>query len=164
MLEHGIAPTTGASYEIANSLRFNDNDSAYLSRTPSSAGNRKTWTYSCWIKVGNLSTQRSFLSTTGSQYTDLRVNSDNQVEFYIDDGSAYRFYTSQLFRDSSAWYHIVVVFDTTQATASNRAKLYVNGEQVTAFDIASYTAQNYDGTINNNIAHTIGRREQSASQ
>ena len=151
-----------SGYEIDQSLRFNDNDSAYLNFTPVSAGNRRTWTYSAWVKVGNLGTQRSFLSATGTQYTDLRVNSDDDLEFYIDDtlGTATRFITNQKLRDSSAWYHIVVAMDTTQSTEGNRVKIYVNGVQVTSFSLAVYPAENYQGTINNNVLHAIGRREQ----
>ncbi|NBW20793.1 MAG: hypothetical protein EBR82_73805, partial [Caulobacteraceae bacterium] len=76
----------------------------------------------------------------------------------------YRLVTAQVFRDPSAWYHICVAFDSTQATASNRIKIYVNGEQVTAFTTATYPTQNLDGGINNAVAHNIGRNVSQASR
>jgi hypothetical protein len=153
---------SGEDFTIDQSLRFNDDDSAYLSRTPASAGNRKTWTWSAWLKVGNTGTNRTFFSTTGSQYTTLRIDSNDELVFFIDDTTSKYVYTNAKFRDPSAWYHIVVAFDTTQGTAANRVKLYVNGEQITSLQYALYPAEDYEGTINNNIAHSIGRGEQGA--
>ena len=149
-------------YDIDQSLRFEHESIPYFKRTPPSAGNRRTWTYSAWIKLGKLSIQRSFLSATGSEYTDLRINSDDKLEFYIDDtqSTATKLFTTPLLRDPAAWYHIVIAFDTTQGTEANRVKLYINGQQQSAFDAAVYPSQNYEGTINNNVLHAIGRREQ----
>ena len=76
---------TTEEYEIEKSVRLIKDDASYFGFTPGSAGNRRTWTYSAWIKLGKLTIQRSFLSATGSEYTDLRVNSDDDLEFYIDD-------------------------------------------------------------------------------
>jgi hypothetical protein len=79
-----------------------------------------------------------------------------QIEF--DDSDNYRVRTNRLFRDVSAWYHIVVAVDTTQSTASNRIKFYVNGVQETSFSTANYPPQNYDTLINSATEHIIGRR------
>ena len=134
----------------------------YLSRTPSTAGNRKTWTYSAWVKLSGLGTQRSILSAGNTTYyTDLRIDSSDKIIFYIDDSLSYSVTTSQVLRDVSAWYHVVVAFDTTQATAADRVKIYLNGSQITSFSSTSYPALNYDGRINSTDEHSIGRRNAS---
>ena len=152
-----------SGYAISRSLRFNSSDSGFLSRTPSSAGNRRTWTLSLWVKRANLGAQQKLLS--------VNTASDNNNAFNIDFDSSDRFSitassggadiltltTTQVFRDVSAWYHILLSADTTQSTASNRLKLYVNGQQVTVFTTASYPAQNTDLRVNNNEVHYIGR-------
>jgi len=149
--------------EIDNSLRFNDDDSAYLSRTPSSAGNRKTWTWSGWVKQSSMANASGNQNAIFEAYTD----NSNRTQLYFSDSSALNelvFYspgkanlaTSQAFRDFSAWYHIVVVADTTNATASDRLKIYVNGERVTSFSTATYPSQNDDLTINNSSVHHLG--------
>ncbi len=147
-------------FEISRSLRFSSGDSAYLSRTPSSAGNRKTWTWSGWVKRSALGSQKLFVAGASGTEGGIQFYSgtDNTgIEVY-DYSSSYitQLDTSQLFRDVSAWYHIVLAYDTTQSTAANRVKLYINGLQVTDFATETYPSQNYEGHVNNNIAHTIG--------
>ena len=130
----GAAGVSTGGYDIDNSLRFNDDDSAYLSRTPSVAGNRKTWTWSCWVKRGNLSlgSQSTIFHSYGSgnQRTELTFETDGELKFQQgtsgDDGIAT---TTAVFRDPSAWYHIMVVADFSNGTAGNRFKLYVNGSE-----------------------------------
>ena len=155
MLNHGIVPASGGDYEIDNSLRFNDNDSAYLSRTPSSAGNRKTWTWSGWVKRGNLSgsSYPRLFSTEGSSACHLNFMTDDTLRF---EGAA-GLITSQVFRDVSSWYHIVLAFDTTQGTATDRVKLYINGTQITAFGTTNYPSLNEERGVNNTVVHNIGR-------
>ena len=154
-------------FPLEQSLRFNDNDSAYLSWTPASAGNRKTWTWSGWVKRGNLGGfQYLFASgnTTpwaGILFSDNATNSRIQVSFTA--GSSAGTATSAEFRDVSSWYHIVLAVDTTQATAANRIKLYVNGNQITEFASTNYPALNFDTQINNNILHTFGRQPTASS-
>jgi hypothetical protein len=156
-----LAPTTPTAiatseYQISRSLRFNTPDGVYLTRTPATATNRKTWTWSGWIKRGLMTARNDgfFGSVGASDYLQfgsdfsLTVSAYNNINYFIQ--------TTQLFRDPSAWYHIVVGFDTTQATASNRIKLYVNGAQVTAFATSNYPTQNYDTDVNNNSIHYIG--------
>jgi hypothetical protein len=146
---------------VSLSARFNSADSAYLNRTPASASNRKTWTWSGWVKrtaVTNTG-QNLFSTDNGSSTTigQLFFN-DAILEFNCYASSAYqwRLITTQVWRDLSAWYHIVAVVDTTQATSSNRVKLYVNGVQITAFSTATYPSQNFDGAYNLNQPHYIG--------
>jgi len=110
------------SYTIDQSLRFNDNDSAYLSRTPSSAGNRRTFTLSCWVKRGNLGINTSIFGAAGNYY-NFRFNTTDTMTFY-GNGTDLNFQTTRVFRDSLAWYHIVVAIDTTQSGGTgNRFKL-----------------------------------------
>ena len=156
----GNSAATG--YNLTRSLRFRSSASAYVTRTPASSGNRQTWTWSYWIKRGILSTGQIFLGTADA-------SGNNGTYFYwlsgdtlrIEDYSTsfvWRLDTTQVFRDPSSWYHIVLAVDTTQATAANRVKLYVNGSQVTAFSSATYPSLNYNCYMNSNAnPMSIGR-------
>jgi len=153
-------------YQISRSLRFNSADSAYLNRTPATTTNQRTWTWSGWVKRSKFSTnQRIFQAregTTGNQFF-LRFSSDNTI--YITGSSgAFELQTTQLFRDPSAWYHIVFACDTTQATSTNRFKLYINGSQVTAFGTATYPSQNLDTTVNSTWPHGLGAENSGPSE
>ena len=136
-----------------NSLRFRSSDKAYLSKTFASAGNRTTWTWSGWVKRGTISNNaRTIIGAySGGAFVfsaqDTLTFSDNGIDYLI---------TTPVFRDASAWYHIVLVWDTTQATASNRIKIYINNLQVTSFSTSSYPAQNTTSSFNNNVLQTIG--------
>jgi hypothetical protein len=134
--------------------------STYLSRTPASAGNRKTWTLSGWYKFADNSTVNTFLSAgsaDGDRTILIRNGSANgDLRFLLNDAGNYVISQNYL-RDLSAWYHIVFSVDTTQATASNRVKIYINGIQVTSFSTEIYPTQNTDLNINNNTLHTIGK-------
>jgi len=158
-----VFTANGAStYNLTKSLRFRSSASAYLNRTPASSGNRRTWTFSTWVKRGTFANYEAFFGGVKSSGRDDAIRfsesaGSNQLYILFDEGAT-GLTTTQLFRDPSAWYHIIVAVDTTQATASNRVKLYVNGSQVTAFATASYPAQNYDCGINNSSLQTIGKR------
>ena len=145
-------------YQIQRSLRFNSSDSAYLNRTPASAGNRRTFTWSGWIKLSATGIQRVLSASSGSADDFLAFASDT-LRFQITDSGGTpvgNLITTQVFRDYSSWYHIVVAVDTTQATASNRLKMYVNGVQVTAFSTATYPAQNTDTlALNTAVTHYL---------
>ena len=147
----------GGGYAISRSLRFNSSDSAYLSRTPASAGNRKTWTWAGWVKRGSLSgTQWLFeCSANATYYTIFALNSD-ALYFYDQSNGAVT--TTAVYRDASAWMHVCLAVDTTQATASNRVKIYVNGSQVTALTGTAYPALNADTGVNSATLHSIGAR------
>ena len=161
ILPVGIGPQEGG-YQIERSLRFNSADSAYLSRTPASAGNRKTWTWSGWVKKAQVSgasgvTLFSAGTTSGSTTTfNILFTAADKIAL---SASATNFrLTTAVYRDPSSWYHIVASIDTTQATADDRVKLYVNGVQVTAFDTTNNPSQDADTGVNNTEAHNIGRR------
>ena len=136
---------------------------SYLTRTPSSGGNRKTFTISAWFKKCKLSSNQILVqaATDGSTRSQITLRSDDAIEFYSENGGVTKINlkTNRLFRDVSAWYHIVVAIDTTQGTNTNRAKLYINGVQETSLATATYPDQNYDTQFNHTVAHTIGRRD-----
>ena len=146
-------PTVVSEYQISRSLRFNSPDGSYVARTFPSAGNRKTWTWSAWVKRSALGTTQQIFSSrpTGSPYALIYFAND---QFNYADTSL-TLTTTQVFRDVSAWYHIVIATDTTQATASDRLKFYINGVQVTAFSTATYPAQNYETQINTATQHNL---------
>ena len=136
---------------VNNSLRFRSSASAYLSRTYGTPTNSKIWTWSSWIKRGKLGANQEILNgnSSGSQFY---FTSSDTLYFY-DATSGADYGTTQVFRDPAAWYHIVVAMDTTQATAGNRTKIYVNGFQVTAFGTATAATQNNNSAFN--VASTL---------
>ena len=165
-----ILPTNSASggYDITNSLRFNFASSDNLSRTPASSGNRNTWTLSFWFKKDINAAFRQIFNTssTGNSNTTLGqiyFDTSDRIVFYLYTAGAEQanLTTTQKFRDPSAWYHIVIAYDDTQATASNRIKLYINGSQVTAFDATTYPSQNFSGYFNMNQPTFWGKDAQS---
>jgi hypothetical protein len=141
---------------IDGSLRFDGSKSHYLSRTPGSVGNRKTWTFSCWLKRTNLSNRTSIL-TAGSDGTELVIQSDGTLLFYYYTTSYQgRIITVGLLRDISSWYNIVLSLDTTQSTNSTIVKFYINGiEQVVTYNTNWST--NLTPDVNNTSAHYIGK-------
>ena len=150
---------SGASkdLEIDRSLRFNDGDSAYLNRTFGSAGNRKTYTISAWVKISHLGTTRPIFSrytgNSDSGFLGLYVNTDDFI--YFTGWSTVYLKSSRIYRDPTAWSHIVLAVDTTQSTSTDRIKLYFNGELQST---ATYNApsQNADLVINEAVEHRIG--------
>jgi len=148
-------------YFIKNSLRTRQSASGYLSRTPASASNRKTWTWSAWIKRGSLSSYQRAMTVTVSGYNEHLIFRDTDVFHYYSDSATISLITTQVFRDPSAWYHMVLAVDTTQATNTNRVKLYVNGTQVTSFSTATYPSQNADTSVNNALPHGISGPDSS---
>ena len=132
----------------------------YLQRTVSSSSNRRTWTWSAWIKrtnIGGYGTPFGAITDANNQGLVRFVNDDTlDVYDYVSGSFNWRVQTNRKFRDPNAWYHIVIARDTTQGTASNRIKIYVNGVQETSFATANYPAQDYEGFINRNRVHYIG--------
>ena len=157
--------TQDTSYEISNSLMFEDGDGADLSRTPSANGNRKTFTFSAWLKIGNIPTADYdfFSANTTNNFNDvMRIRSDESLQISAtvsgDNSNGYKFRSDMKFRDPSAWYHIVVAVDTTQATNSNGLKIYVNGSLISgtydSYNQNISTSFNKDGST-----MSIGHRE-----
>ena len=132
----GGTQDTGA-YQISNSLRFEDGDSPDLRFDGQmAAGNRRTFTYSFWTKRGNLGINTCVFSVEASDVV-FRFGTSDDIQFKDVNNDSFNLSTNNVFRDVSAWYHIVVAVDTTDGTAANRIKLYVNGtQQTTGFGTA----------------------------
>ena len=134
------------SYKIERSLRFNSADSAYLSRTPASTTNQKTFTWSFWWKTTKFGTRQAVIECGGASNLDFepfqKLSTDKIQIAQWTSSFDFQLVTTQVFRDPTAWYHVVVAFDTTKSTASNRIKLYINGSQITSFDTSNYPSLN----------------------
>jgi hypothetical protein len=157
----GANSVTGG-YEVDNSLRFNSGSTEYLQRTPGSAGSLTTWTYSFWTKRSVLATAEQYLSAGprgggGNVEDQLYSISTDQINWYDGTAASNVLRTTQLFRDVSAWYHIMYVWDTTNATAGDRARIYVNGAEVTAFSVDNNPSLNAVSKINGTGQHRIGQ-------
>lgn len=152
------APNGG--YTIGKSVRLRSSASAYFNRTPASSGSTTTWTISAWVKRGSLGgTQRVFSGGTGATTygTPICFSSDIIDWLEYNGGSVVgRLTTTQVFRDPSAWYHIVCVWDSSNATSSNRMRMYVNGTQVTAFSTATYPSSSASSITNNASSLYLG--------
>ena len=156
--------------KIDQSLRYNYADSPYLSRTADS-GNRRTFTFSSWFKRSSFNNTNSIFGATlnGSNFFALRFRDTDdpdggklQIANYSGSFDM-DLRTSQVFRDSTNWYHIVVAVDTTQSTSSDRVKLYVNGSQVTSFSTETYPSQNFETRVSNGHTETVGAEATSYS-
>lgn len=160
-----LLAAAGGDYQISRSVRLRSSASAYLNRTPASVGNLQKYTWSGWVKRGTLPSSGNIgLFTVGATdaASDGLLFSGAGVLFLFFANATYSLTTSAIFRDPSAWYHIVFSVDTTQATASDRVSLYVNGVKVTSFSSASYPTQNYNCYFNSAAIHAIGRQQQTS--
>ena len=160
---NGAGEVSGDFYKgvATQSLRFDDGSSAYLNRTLST-GNRKTWTLSFWFKRCNFSTDQDFLTSTGSGASGLWANmitSGNKLQVY--GNNQVLLLTDQVLRDNNAWYNIIFRCDTTQSTASNRLKIYLNGSEITSYgtDNRANLTQDGDFGISSNVDHHIGANQ-----
>jgi hypothetical protein len=148
------------AYEIDQSLRFNSADSAYLNRTPASAGNRRTYTISMWVKRGKLGqSSRLFGSYTGpNSYFEAFFTSSDTLQWYYWNGTGYSYNrnSTQVFRDASAWYHLVFVFNSPSGTASQRMRIYVNNQEITSFSASTDPSSNFDCLWNSTSNNVIG--------
>jgi len=157
-----VGSALAGEYEVANSLRFDDGSSDYLSRTQTS-GNKKIFTLSVWLKrTDTLETYIFSAGASSTARTQFNFNGSSQLMLYNNDGGTVNVYlrTNRLFRDPSAWYHIVLRYDSTQSTASDRVRLYINGVQETSFATETYPSQNADNIQFNSdtVSCSIGRR------
>jgi hypothetical protein len=174
----GSTPAADSAVE-SKSVRLDRASTAYLKKAFPFSTNKKTWTFSCWSKRADVATgyqQGIFASDTPASPGDI-----SGLDWWDTGALCWRDWrsgstnnqliTTALYRDPAAWYHIVVAYDTTQATASNRIKIYVNGEQVTDFSTANYPSQNYEGAVNygtssldrlHGIGHNTGFNDSSS--
>ena len=150
------ANTLSTGYEVENSLRFDDGSSAFLSKTFSGDGtSHDIGTVSFWIKRCELSAEQGIFTAGSSNRHFIRFESNNTFTFRAVTDS-FHLNTNQIFRETSGWYHFVIAYDTTQGTASNRVKIYVNGVQLTSFATADYPDQNLDIKLGAAEANHIG--------
>jgi len=145
-----------AAFSIANSVRL-DGVADYFSRTPSVAGNRQTWTFSCWVKRAEVPNHAALFACEGDVATYIYLLNDGSIDIQSENNVIRRLKTTSLYRDPIAWGHLVVAYDTIQPIETNRIKVYWNGAQITSFSIALYPPQDYDGGINQAAEHRIGQ-------
>jgi len=167
-----ILPGNSATggFNVANSLRFNNDSSDNLSRTPSSSSNRRTFTFSTWFKLsgtdGALISAGTDISNGPLFIIDMLSGSNIgilRVEDTVGGSNVINLRPTRKLKDYSSWYHLCVAIDTTQGTASNRVKLYINGTQETSFGTADYPNQNLELSMNQNHITRIGTRATSPS-
>ena len=157
-----------ASFTVDQSLRFRESEVAYLSRTPSSEGSRTTWTYSFWYKPGSRTRVAGLLqagtvtflsvnpSETNTTYAEFLSESDRLT---FQGATVTWVMPESRLRDNSAWYHLVLICDTTNGTSSDRVRFYLNGERQTDFVQSSMPGSSDTLGINNTVEHTIGKRQ-----
>ena len=162
ILSGNVATATAATtYDVANSVRFNGADSPALKRNSmGTATNRKKWTLSMWVKRSTTD-QRMLASFDGAK-SYFQFQSGGQLEVNDVPGSSfnYRLVTNAIYRDITSWMHIVVAYDSTQGTDTNRIKLYVNGEQP-SLGTATYPDQNFEPEVNSTGSHKYGSYDDS---
>ena len=155
------------TFSVDNSAMFNDDDSEYLTFTPASAGNQRTWTFSFWTKLANIDGRKMFFGQNNA-YISINENSSTSylICLYITgvDSPGWYWETTAMFRDPHAWYHIVVAFDSPNATTDSRLRMYVNGEELTTFTKHATGAQNNQHDIGGTSAMLIAKHPTSSGQ
>jgi len=159
----GASGAQATGYTIDQSIRFNDNDSAYMSRTHT-ASNKRTFTWSAWVKRASLGGYQRLFSVVDSGDDESFIFRDDgpkdQLQFYSGDASM-DLKTNRVFRDVSAWYHILLVIDTTQTVSSQRGRIYINGIRETDFATETYPSKDAQTAFNGNVVHEMGRSANS---
>ena len=154
--------TSVGAYSIANSCRFDDGSSTRMTKTPGSDGDLDNWTFSCWVKRGNITTgtaQCIFSCDVDSStnYGKLVFDTSDRIEFHNSTGGVVdKLITNRVFRDCSAWLHIVVVWDSDNGTEAQRMRLYVNGTEESSFNTANYPTSGLNSAWNQDSVHSIG--------
>lgn len=155
-------------YTVDQSIRFNDDDSAYMYRTPSANGSETKWTFSAWVKRGNISSDMDLFGHSNSDSAGDRVYitllADNTLLMNgVGSSLTMSVITNQLFRDVSAWYHITIAFDSTLSIESERVRFYLNGSRITSLKAHDSATPDYPslnegfGTNQTTRTHVIGR-------
>jgi len=139
----GAAGSGTTRYAIDQSIRFNDDDSAYMYKTFSGAGNQKKFTISYWIKRSKLGVRQDMWSF--QQDVPLIFFSDDTIRVFLFGGTS--LVTNRKFRDVGAWYHVVLTVDSTDSTSGDRIRLYINGQRETSFSTESYPSQDADASV-----------------
>ena len=164
----GAAGSGGdAGYTIKRSLRFNPDDTSYLNKNFASAGRRKTWTWAAWVKRGGLgTTQQLFVGgPSDADRLNIRFESDDRlgVDEYSSGATQFYIKTARQFRDPAAWMHLTVAFNSGDVQA-DRLKIYCNGKRVTDLNVTTAVPASYQGRINSQATHFIGKHAPSSGQ
>ena len=146
MIILGTNSIKDTGYDVDNSCRFNSGDSAYMHKALGTPTSTKIGTLSTWFKRAKLDQEMNLLGaetdTNSRGYLQLDDGTNGILRFWCEEGGTVtNLITNRLFRDTSAWYHVVVAYDTSQSTASNRVKIYINGTQETSFSTETYPGQ-----------------------
>jgi len=154
----GAKSATATGYAVDNSCRFNSPDTPYLNYTPS-AGDRDKFTFSCWVKRGLLAANQCLFGVlSGGNYSEMYFGTAGTIMWDEYPGSMVgRLETDREFRDCSAWYHLVFVYDSANATAGDRMRLYVNGVEETSFSTDTQPDQYQDSYFNSNVVHYVAK-------
>jgi len=152
---------SAGGYDVDNSLRFNSGSDDYLSKTYGTPTSTKKWTASFWMKRSELGReQHIFGGTSPAQCYFV----DNDTLRFSDSTAGTNYYTTQVFRDTTAWHHFVIAVDTTLGTAGDRARIYVNGSEITSFSTETNATQNNNSAYNvASTSYAIGRYNPSQS-
>ena len=154
-----VASALPSGYDVANSCKFNDGDSAYMHLTTGSSGNRRTFTFSCWYKRCTISnaTQSLLVGSSCESFIDIGSN-DKLIVAMQDSGGSPSVTTNRVFRDVGAWYHICIAVDTTQVTDTNRIKIFINGTIIPVADltVTAWPSSSEQATFNDGNKHQLG--------
>ena len=161
--------TSGSGAQVIDgSLKFDEDKNTYLKVTPGSNGNRRTWTWSGWVKrntFGSSLMSRFFMGGTNSTSSGSTVLAFYQDSLFVEtDASSARITTNRVFRDTG-WYHIVLAVYTSLASdygTYERVKIYVNGKKETSFSAAAYPGQNKDTGVNSTQGMLLGAGRDSS--
>ena len=160
LIQSTAIPSSASSYEIDQSIRLDETRNSFLHRTPSSGSNRKTYTISTWLKRSTVQNGSIVVSGADNNYVFRFRFQGGALDAYDYHGGNnsfnWRLTTKAQLRDTAAWYHVLLAFDSTQATNTNRAKMYINGSQVTSFTTESYPSENLSSYINDSEKIWIG--------
>ena len=159
-------PSAISAYDIDNSLRFNDADSAYLSRTPTTAGNTKIWSLSFWRKQESGSNTEPIFtcgSYSGGLTSVYFSSGGNMVVSDYSGGFNVVIYSNGVYRDPSAWAHYLVVWNTTEATSTDRVKIFKDGVSVVDASASTFPSEDFAGEINTTGLHMVGRDGSASS-
>ena len=167
-----VASALPSGYDVANSCRFNSADSAYMHKTPSGAGSTRKLSFSCWFKLTELAATRGGAYNVFHSVTDglnrWVISIDDSDKLFIGhyNGSSWNMLlnSNQLLRDISAFYNLIVIIDTEEGTDTNRAKVFLNGTQITSWSTATYPAEDYDGIWCKNSTTEVGRYAPASAQ
>tara|TARA_R100000935_G_C2826197_1_gene162424 strand:+ start:72 stop:1469 length:1398 start_codon:yes stop_codon:yes gene_type:complete len=142
----------GGGFDVANSCMFNSATSDNLVKTPSSTGNRDKWTWSAWVKLSRLGIDQNLFTAYDAStfYTEIQIGDTGRLNFInkISGSEQGKIETNRVFKDLASWYHFVIVWDSGNATAGNRMRIYVNGVEETSFATDTNPSQDQDSVVN----------------